>query len=81
MTDRMNTADFLQIEDTPEFANFENSIQETSAIGAPALVWPDDHAEVYDVPEGDDNSKIPLLSDAQWAHICAQLGIDPSFSF
>jgi len=39
--------------------------------------------EFYNMPEGDDSwdSKIPLLSDAQWAHLCDSLGIDPSFSF
>lgn len=119
MTDRMNNTDFLQIEDTPEFANFECERDENTAGARPGSLWswggrggfadgfpddrgadpipspatpaeatpdivrPDDINEVYVVPESDDawDSKIPLLSEAQWAKVCAELGIDPSFQF
>jgi len=96
--------DFLQIEDTPEFANFEAEREErTTGVrpgalwswsgrggfshGLPASGWGPDPAPstvpAVATPEPDDmwDSKTPLLSEAQWAHLCAELGIDPSFNF
>jgi hypothetical protein len=134
--------DHMQIEDTPEFANYENSLDDRGASppepsiwswggrggfagGLPATGWGPDRvlpaAPASFAPENDsdyeaaleaaanqsrsvdvdradeilssarvpsdsefddlDGSKIPLLSEAQWAHVCAELGIDPSFQF
>lgn len=57
--------DFLQIEDTEEFANYESAREERAARVLPDL---DDNLD----------SKVPALSDAQWAHMCAFLDIDTS---
>lgn len=73
-------------DDHDEFGDSERAAEARRNQDRPVDLDGADNREncCYAVPaEYDDawESKTPLLSEAQWALVCAQLGIDPSYPF